>query len=129
MIVLVKKNPVQSVRGNEIVAKYLQLLDLHIDELRKGISEGSLEIQDFADRLHIHPRHLSNTLHQVTGKSPCDLFEERLILVSKELLLKTNQQIGSIAEQLHYDPSNFTKFFKNYTGMTPKQFRQSEKQF
>jgi AraC-like DNA-binding protein len=25
---------------------------------------------------------------------------------------------------LTFDPSNFTKFFKNYEGITPKQFRE-----
>ena len=129
MTTLTKKDSTQSVRGRQIVKKYLQKLDHHIDDLRRGTSERSLEIQDFAEMLHVHPRHLSNTLHEITGHSPCDLFEERLILLSKELLLSTDLPIGNIALQLHYDPSNFTKFFKNYTGMTPKQFRRSEQQF
>jgi len=120
---------IQSIRGREIVIEYLQKLDDHISELREGKAERSLEIQDFAEMLHIHPRHLSNTLHEITGRSPCDLFEERLIKISKELLRASGQTIGSIAHQLHYDPSNFTKFFKNYTGMTPKQFRSSAVEF
>jgi AraC family transcriptional regulator, regulatory protein of adaptative response / methylphosphotriester-DNA alkyltransferase methyltransferase len=46
-----------------------------------------------------------------------------LLDISKELLLTTTLSIAQIARQLTYDPSNFTKFFKEYTGTTPKKFR------
>lgn len=121
---IVEKTSV-SLRANEIVEKYQRELDQHIDDLRHGRAERTFEIQDLADLLHIHPTHLSNTLHQTLGKSPCDMYEGKLLELSKELLANTNQSIGDIARQLYYDPSNFTKFFKTYTGITPKQYRQS----
>lgn len=105
--------------------QYLEKLDLHIDSLKKGKEIKALEISDFAKMLHIHPVHLSNTIKQVTGQSTCSLYEERLVKVSKELLLVKDLSIKEIAIQLTYDPSNFTKFFKHYTGITPKQFRES----
>lgn len=74
--------------------------------------------------LHMHPIHLSNTIKEVTGQSTCSLFEERLVKISKELLITTNMPIKEIAIQLTYDPSNFTKFFKHFVGTTPKKFRQ-----
>jgi len=112
------------VRAHEIVEKYQQALDRHIDDLRHGRADRTFEIQDFADLLHIHPTHLSNTLHQTLGQSPCDLYENQLLALSKELLADTRMPVGDIARQLYYDPSNFTKFFKAYTGITPKQYRQ-----
>jgi AraC family transcriptional regulator, regulatory protein of adaptative response / methylphosphotriester-DNA alkyltransferase methyltransferase len=78
---------------------------------KKGLAAKTFEINEFADLLHIHPTHLSNTLSQVLGQSPCDLYEQRLAKVAKELLRETNLPIGNIARQLFYDPSNFTKFF------------------
>ncbi len=71
----------------------------------------NFEINEFADLLHIHPTHLSNTLSLVLGQSPCDLYEQRLVKVAKELLRETNLPIGDIARQLFYDPSNFTMFY------------------
>ncbi|MEQ1584313.1 MAG: helix-turn-helix transcriptional regulator [Cyclobacteriaceae bacterium] len=112
-----------SLRQKQIVDEYRKQLDKHITELRNGLAEKTFEIKDLADLLHIHPTHLSNTLNEVLGASPCDLYEQRLLELSKELLLTTNMSIGEVAHQLYYDPSNFTKFFKNYTGQTPKQFR------
>lgn len=116
--------PVLSARKKEIVQQYITALDNYIQQLKKGETNEVKEIREFAEMLHIHPVHLSNTIKEVTGRSTCSLYEERLVNVSKELLLTTNLPIGQIAEQLTYDPSNFTKFFKHYTGTTPKQFRQ-----
>ncbi len=118
--------PVISFRKKEIVRQYIAELDKHVEALKKGETDEVLEIREFAQIMHLHPVHLSNTIKEVTGKSSCDLFEERLVSVSKELLLTTNLSIAQIAAQLTYDPSNFTKFFKQYTGMTPKKFRNSQ---
>jgi AraC family transcriptional regulator, regulatory protein of adaptative response / methylphosphotriester-DNA alkyltransferase methyltransferase len=116
-------SPVLSARKKEITNEYIQELDKHIQELKEGIADRAKEIRDFAALLHIHPAHLSNTIKEVTGQSTCNLYEERLLAVSKELLLTTNMPIAQIARQLTYDPSNFTKFFKEYAGTTPKKFR------
>ena len=112
-----------SVRQKEIVRQYLRVLDEHIDQLKSGNAVRALEIRDFASLLHVHPVHLSNTIKEVTGQSSCSFYEARLLEISKELLLNTKMSIGEIAIRLTYDPSNFTKFFKNYTGTTPKKFR------
>lgn len=102
-------------------------LDHHIQELKSGSVDRALEIRDLAKILHVHPVHLSNTIKQVTGRSTCDLYEERLLNISKELLLETDMPVSEIASQLTYDPSNFTKFFKRYAGITPKKFRDLNK--
>jgi AraC-like DNA-binding protein len=114
-----------SFRQKEIVLQYIAELDKHMQELKAGQVEIMHEISDFASMLHIHPVHLSNTVKQVTGRSSCDLFEERLVNLSKELLTTTSLPVAEIARQMTYDPSNFTKFFKRFVGMTPKMYRNS----
>jgi AraC-like DNA-binding protein len=114
-----------SSRQKEIVQQYLVELDKHIQDLRAGKVEVMYEIRDFAHMLYIHPVHLSHTIKEVTGRSSCDLYEERLVNLSKEMLATTSLSIAQIARQLTYDPSNFTKFFKHFTGMTPKKYRDS----
>jgi AraC family transcriptional regulator of adaptative response / methylphosphotriester-DNA alkyltransferase methyltransferase len=116
-----------SPRQKEIYNQYLQQLDIHMQDLKEGRAERALEIRELAALLHVHPVHLSNTVKEVTGKSTCSFYEERLLELAKELLL-TNKTITQVAVQLTYDPSNFTKFFKQYTGLTPKQFRQTAMQ-
>ena len=92
-------------------------------ELRSGTVERSLQVSELAAQLHVHPVHLSNTVKAVTGRSTCDWYEHALLTLSKELLLDPDYSIAQVAAQLTYDPSNFTKFFKRFTGQTPKQFR------
>jgi AraC family transcriptional regulator, regulatory protein of adaptative response / methylphosphotriester-DNA alkyltransferase methyltransferase len=114
-----------SSRQKEIVQQYIVELDKHIADLKAGNVEKMNEIREFASILHIHPAHLSNTIKEVTGRSSCDLYEERLVNLSKEMIANTSLSIAQIARQLTYDPSNFTKFFKHFTGMTPKKYRDS----
>jgi AraC family transcriptional regulator, regulatory protein of adaptative response / methylphosphotriester-DNA alkyltransferase methyltransferase len=116
-----------SERQLEIVGKYLSYLDQHMQDIKKGTAERIFGINDFAEKLHIHPIHLSNTLRETLGQSPCGIFEEKLLAIAKELILTTNGSIAHIARHLTYDPSNFSKFFKTYTGITPKQFREMHK--
>ena len=69
---------------------------------------------------------MSDTVSEVLGKSPCEIYETKLVEISKEMLENSNKPISEIARILDYDPSNFTKFFKNYTGLTPSQYRKSK---
>lgn len=122
-MIQIAEPPVVSLRQKEIVEQYLQLLDNHMENMRDGKVERAMEISEFAAALHIHPVHLSNTIKEVTGQSTCNIYEHRLLALAKTLLIETALPIGQIADQLTYDPSNFTKFFKRYSGFTPKAFR------
>ncbi len=110
-------------RPRAILKDYLHELDKHMVDLRDGKLDRTFEIRDFAEILHIHPRHLSNTIQDVLGASPCSLYENRLVDVAKQLLSETDEPIADIARRLTYDPSNFTKFFKRFAGVTPKEYR------
>lgn len=121
--VLLNESKTISPRQKQIFAQYIQRLDVYVADLKAGKEDRVLEIKEFAEMMHIHPGHLSNTIKEVTGHSSCSFFEERLVRASKELLVQADLSIKEIAMRLIYDPSNFTKFFKRFTGMTPKQFR------
>ena len=112
-----------SARKKEIVRQYIAELEKHLSDLKEGKADIMFEIKTFADILHIHPVHLSHTVKEVTGRSTCDLFEERILDMAKDMLVNTTLPVAEIARQLTYDPSNFTKFFKHFTGITPKKYR------
>jgi AraC family transcriptional regulator of adaptative response / methylphosphotriester-DNA alkyltransferase methyltransferase len=111
-------------RQHEITADFLRELDKHLDDIVSGRVNEMFEVRDFAELIHIHPTHLSNTIKSATGHSPCYFFEARLIEISKSMLQQLNVPIAEIARTLTYDPSNFTKFFKHFSGQTPKQYRE-----
>jgi AraC family transcriptional regulator, regulatory protein of adaptative response / methylphosphotriester-DNA alkyltransferase methyltransferase len=111
-------------RQREIAAAFLREMDKHLKDILEGQAVDMLEIKEVADILHIHPRHLSTTVKHVTGKSVCQIYEEKLVAIAKTKLEEKDVSIVHIAHLLTYDPSNFTKFFKQYTGQTPSQYRQ-----
>jgi AraC-like DNA-binding protein len=117
-----------SARKIELANQFLSLLDIHLTELKTGQVEKALELNEIAELLFVVPNHLSDTVSGVLGKSPCEIYENKLVEISKEMLDNSNESISDIARTLDYDPSNFTKFFKRFTGFTPSQFRKSKKE-
>lgn len=113
-----------SARQKEITADFLSEVDKHLRDIVEGKATEMYEIRDIARILHIHPRHLSNTIKLTTGNSPCYYFEEKILSLAKSMLQENKMSVADIATSLTYDPSNFTKFFKRFTSITPKQYRE-----
>lgn len=112
-------------RQHEITADFLRIIDRHLSDIVDGRVLEMYEIRDIADEMHIHPTHLSNTIKLATGKAPCFFFEEKIMRIARAMLQANQRSIANIATTLTFDPSNFTKFFKRFQGMTPKQYRES----
>lgn len=115
-------------RQQEITAAFLRHVDQHLDDILKGKAADMFEIRDFAALQFIHPTHLSNTIKLSTGKSPCDFVEAKIMDICRALLRNTDQPVAEIAARLTFDPSNFTKFFKRFEGLTPRQYREQSRQ-
>ena len=111
-------------RQHEITGEFLKEVDKHLADVMGGRTEQMFEIRDIAGIMHIHPTHLTNTIKHATGKSPCYFFEEKIMDIARAQLRENNRPIAAIATQLTFDPSNFTKFFKRFEGITPKQYRE-----
>ena len=63
------------------------------------------------------------TIQEELKRSPCDIYEERLVNLDMELILTTDLSIAKIARHLTLDPPNISKFFKHFTRTTRKKFR------
>ena len=103
-------------KNNEIVKKAM----LYISEY----FSTPLTLEAVAAHVHLHPSYFSSLFKQSTGSS----FKEYLNMVrieeSKRLLANTDFSIIDIAVAVGFeDQSYFSKVFKKYTGLTPKQFR------
>ncbi len=112
-------------RQQEIFQEFLTEVDQHLQDILDEKVVDMFEIRDFADKLHIDARHLSNTIKLTTGNPPCYFFERKIVSIAKKMLAENKYTIAQIAIKLTYDPSNFTKFFKRFENQTPKQFRES----
>lgn len=113
-------------RKDQITADFLQLYQTHLSELFAGKVSYRMSSSKFAEKLFIHPGHLTNTIKRTTGKSPCDFMEQGIVAEAERLLKETDLSVAEIAMIFAYDePTNFIKFFKGMNGMTPLQFRKS----
>jgi len=115
-------------RNEEITSQYFAVLDQHLAELVSGKTSKMLELNQIANILCISPKHLSQTIQLTQGNHPCHFYDKKILEEAKKLLTNSSQPIAEIAEKLTYDPSNFSKFFKKYTGETPGQFRNRTKE-
>ena len=113
-----------STRQYEITAQFKAVIDQNLEDILAGRTAEMYEIRDVAAIMHIHPTHLSNTVKLTTGNSACFYYENKIMRVAKGMLEDQSMAISEIARRLTYDPSNFTKFFKRFAGMTPKQYRE-----
>lgn len=120
-IEIIKRQQMKAlVRNNqqiELFDRFQQLLEEHIYEHHT--------VAFYADRLHVTPRKLGETVSQILNKSTISVIADQLITEAKRKLCYSNDSIYQIAYSLGFkDNSNFTKHFKLHTGQTPKAFRE-----
>lgn len=103
-------------RGKEITEKFMKLLLTHHKQEHNTAF--------YADKLFMSTKYLSSVLKKETGKSINSWIYEAVITSAKILLKSSNLTVLQISEELNFpNPSFFGKFFKQYTGMTPMDFR------
>ncbi|WP_118953092.1 helix-turn-helix domain-containing protein [Taibaiella helva] len=112
-------------RSKQITRQYFSFLDRHIDEVIDGTAPVFLELNQIARELAVSHKHLTDTVQKETGHHPCHFYDEKIIDRAKALLARSPLSIAQIALTLTYDPSNFSKFFRKWTGMTPGSYRDS----
>ncbi|GGD76593.1 transcriptional regulator [Emticicia aquatilis] len=81
-------------------------------------------VTEFAEILAVSPNHLHKCVKTTTGKSAHELLEEMRVLEAKVLLKQTPMRIAEIAFKIGgFEPSDFSRFFKSKTGISPKEYR------
>lgn len=83
-----------------------------------------LTLEMAAGQMMLNPSYFSTLFKQTTGSSFKDYLNYIRIEESKKLLTNTNGTILDIALTVGFEnQSYFTKVFRKYTGITPKQYR------
>lgn len=107
-----------SSRDQEIFEEFSALMQHHFLEWRT--------VREFAEKLHITPKHLSETVKKVTGQSALSLIHQVQINHAKALLRQTPKTVTEIAYYLNFEnPEYFSVFFKRVSGESPSQYRVS----
>ena len=99
----------------EITKRYKHALAEHIYEFQN--------ISDYANLLNVTPNYLNKCVKTAIGKTAQDLLKAMLILEAKTLIKYSELNVSEIAIKLcDQTPSNFARFFKKQTGLSPKEY-------
>ena len=80
----------------------------------------------FADKMGITTKTLNNVTQRVVHKSAKSVINDIVIIHSKRLIINSQNSLTEIAYKIGFDePTNFFKYFKKYTGVSPSQFRKT----
>lgn len=100
----------------------------------KGVSEQILDymgdhsdivtLKEIASHFNYHPNYISSLLHRETGRKFTEILLEKRMERAVLLMKNTTLSIEEISAMLGYsNHSNFYKAFKEYYGVTPRDYK------
>jgi len=85
-------------------------------------------VSPYAEMLNMNPSCLNELAKRTTGITAGELIRNRVIDETKKLLYSSKMSGKEIAYELGFDdPAYFSRFFKKYTGITLKEFRDNSR--
>ena len=112
----VKRINEQASHATRIANQFKHLLQKHFIKVRK--------VEQYAEMMHISPKHLGDLVKEATGKTPRQIINDVLLLEAKVLLGSTNKTITEIAHTLQFqDQAHFSHFIKQQSGHSPVALR------
>jgi AraC-like DNA-binding protein len=106
-------------RQEQLANMFKLLVEKHFIEKRS--------VNDYAQMMHVSPKHLSAVVTETFGRSPLKIIHDILLLEAKVRLGSTNKSISQIAFDLNFDDQpHFTHFIKKHTGLSPQMLRQKQ---
>jgi AraC-like DNA-binding protein len=101
-------------------------LSERIEYLINSVNQGRIpNLELIADNTDITSRSIQRQL-AAEGTTYFQIVDDWRFKNALRLLAKADLKISEIAEQLHYaNPSNFLRFFKRRTGVSPNKYRES----
>lgn len=105
-------------RAETIFTGFLQLVEQHFRAERR--------VGWYAQQLCISPKYLSETVKQVSRRTPNEWIDSYVALEIRVQLRNSTRSIKEIAHDLHFPNQSFLgKYFKEHVGMSPSQYRRS----
>jgi AraC family transcriptional activator of pobA len=106
-------------RDQHYFKDFMDLLVLHY--------KSQHQVDFYAGKLHITTHYLTLIVKRLSGQSVSNLILQLLYSEAKILLQQPDFLIKQIASDLNFsDQSSFGKFFKRFSGISPKQYKQDK---
>jgi signal transduction histidine kinase/DNA-binding response OmpR family regulator len=118
-IVLAPKNLQVASPNALFLNKIVNILEAHYENSAFGVEEFTLEVG--LSRMQLHRK-----LKSLIDKSPGEFIRQFRLDRAKQLLRVKGMSVSEVSYQTGFNNlSNFTKVFKEYTGVTPSEFAAS----
>lgn len=102
------------------------------DQMARYVAQNyrrNITLQDLAGHLHASQSYLSRLYKSCSGSNLFDDILRRRIEKAKECLMAADWKIQDVAAYVGFeDAAYFSKVFKRYAGVTPKEFRYARNQ-
>lgn len=83
-----------------------------------------ITLDDMAEVLHANPSYLSRLYKIKKGENLFDNINKKRLEKAKEYMIQTDMKVYQISEAVGFeDTGYFSRTFKKYTGLTPKEYR------
>ena len=106
-----------------------KLLDRIMRVVNNNIANPELSIDMLCEEVGISRAHIYRKLKELTNQSGRDFIRNIRLKYAEKLLLEDNHSIGEIAEKVGFTKiSNFSASFKEKYGLSPHQWRESQRQ-
>jgi AraC family transcriptional activator of pobA len=96
-------------------------------QFQKLVQDNVLEnrkVSFYANEMASSTKKLNRAAHHIVDQTAKEFIKDQLIIEMKRLLMNTSFSIKEIAYRTGFgDPTNFIKYFKKDTDMTPSDFR------
>ncbi len=101
------------------LARFLEFQKLVEDNCFKN-----RKVHFYADQMNVTTKTLNAVSQSIIHKSAKSFITQTLILNTKRVIVNSDKTLSEISYQVGFDePTNFFKYFNKYSGMSPKQFR------
>ncbi len=127
---LINSYRIISQEGQVISGENLSNINIfnNFQKMIKHHSFNHKSVSDYASRLNVSSIQLNKICKSIVNKPALWVINEIIISEIKLLLTHTDLSISDICYKLNFnDPSYFTRFFKKYTGLSPKDYRSINK--
>jgi len=92
--------------------------------MQNHLNKASISMNNLANLFGMSQRNFSRRFKSATNMTPVQYLQSRRFFAAKELLQNSNLSIKEIAYRVGYvDVSYFTKLFKEFSSITPKEYR------
>lgn len=112
--------------SNQLLNDFYSLLKTHYSNRNEAVQQPTVSY--FAQKLHVTPNYLSDTIKHHAGKSALNVIQDYVIQEAKKQLTVSTQTVSEISYKLGFEyPNYFSRLFKRKTDLSPSEYRKSVK--